>query len=116
MILVIGGKASGKRTYVRGLGFDDAEMAEGVLDGRPVLLDLQELVREDARSPEELARALADKRVVACCDIGSGIVPLDAGQRAWRERTGRTLNLLAADADEVIRMVCGIPTQVEHRG
>ena len=55
MLVVIGGCASGKRTYVKSLGYEDDVMADGVLDGRPVLLNLQDVVAHDERSPEELA-------------------------------------------------------------
>ena len=109
MVVVIGGRTSGKRTYVMGLGYDESDAADGVLDGRPVLLNLQDLVASDPREPAELAAALADKQVVACCEVGNGIVPLDPAERAWRERVGRTLNILADQADSVVRMVCGIP-------
>ena len=109
MVVVVGGRASGKRTYVTGLGFAESDMADGVLDARPVLLNLQALVAADGRSPEELAEVLADKQVVSCCEVGNGIVPIDPAEIAWRERVGRTLNLLAERADSVVRMVCGIP-------
>ena len=109
MLVVIGGCASGKRTYVKSLGYEDDVMADGVLDGRPVLLSLQDVVAHDERSPEELANCLVDKQVVCCREVGNGIVPLDPQERAWRERVGRTLNIVAERADSVVRMVCGIP-------
>ena len=116
MIVVVGGRASGKRTYVRSLGYTEAEMADGVLDARPVLLNLQDLMAPgnesaftEESSPEQIAAALADKSVITSCEIGNGIVPVDAAERAWRERVGRTLNILADQADSVVRLVCGIP-------
>ena len=109
MILVVGGRASGKRTYISGLGFSPDDMADGVFDEKPVLLNLQDLLRNDLRDPEEIAALLADKQVVSCCEVGNGIVPLDPAERAWRETVGRTSNLLAEHADTVVRMVCGIP-------
>ena len=42
--------------------------------------------------------------------IGGGIVPVDAGERRAREAAGRLACLLAARADTVIEMFCGIPT------
>ena len=113
MILVIGGLASGKRTYVQGLGYSTDEMADGVIDDRPVLLNLQDALLEDDREPDEVAAALAGKSVVSCCEVGNGIVPLDPAERAWRERVGRTCNLLAERADSVVRMVCGIPVTLK---
>lgn len=111
MVVVVGGRASGKRTYVTSLGYADADMADGVLDERPVLLNLQDYIakRQDDLSPEEIAESLAGKEVVVCCEIGNGVVPLDATERALREQVGRTVNILAESADSVVRMVCGIP-------
>lgn len=111
MLVVVGGRASGKRTYVKSLGYADVDLADGCLDGRPVLLNLQDYIATcpDEDLPEAIAERLAEKEVVGCCEIGNGIVPLDLGERAWRERVGRTLNLLADRADSVVRMVCGIP-------
>ena len=109
MILVIGGQASGKRTYVANMGFGPDSVADGVLDGRPVVVNLQEALRDEERTPEQLAAELAGKQVVSCCEVGSGIVPLDPAERAWREKVGRTCNLLAERAESVVRMVCGIP-------
>ena len=68
-----------------------------------------------AQLDEESARALADELaaqydVVMATEIGGGIVPLEAEQRRAREAAGRLACLLAARADTVIEMFCGIPT------
>ena len=108
MILVIGGIASGKRTYVRSLGYGEADFDGDPSSSAPVLLALEELLRggplDDVASTQVLA-----KDVVICREVGSGVVPIDAGERAWRERVGRTCGKLAASATKVVRMVCGIP-------
>ncbi len=98
MILVVGGIASGKRTYACSLGFPEEACA----------FDVHELVR-DVGEYGDLVETLADKRVVTCAEVGNGIVPLDPGERAYRERVGRMSSALAARADAVVRMVCGIP-------
>ena len=124
MILVVGGIASGKRTFARSLGLSDDDMADGVLDARPVVLNAQELLRGENGSasdelggkgplPEGLVDALAAKQLVACVEVGGGVVPLDRGERAWRERTGRLACELAQRADRVVRMVCGIPVDLK---
>ena len=51
--------------------------------------------------------------VLICRDISAGIVPMDAEQRAWREAVGRYLSALAADADTVTRVFCGLPQQLK---
>ena len=65
-----------------------------------------------ARTPEDaqaLFDALRKKEVVIVCEVGSGIVPLDRNERETREQTGRLVNRLAAEAEHVVRMVCGLP-------
>ncbi len=112
MLLVIGGIASGKRTYVRSLGYDDDRISQTVDSPAPVLLGLEEILRDGPLSSQDLARLRA-KEVVVCCEVGMGVVPMDREQRAWRERVGRTCALLANDASQVVRLVCGIPVTLK---
>lgn len=116
MLLVIGGIASGKRSYVRLRGYDDSQMSHELWSEQPVLLDLDELLRGGPLEGDAWEQ-LMQKKVVCCCEIGQGVVPIDADKRAWRELVGRTCSRLAAQADEVVRMVCGIPVVLkeDHR-
>lgn len=114
MILIVGGMASGKRGYAMArLGYGPEQMADGVLDERPVLYNLQDLVARDPSATADLFDALAGKEVVICNEVGSGVIPADPRQRAEREATGRLCNRLAVSAEEVVRMVCGIPTVIK---
>jgi len=107
MILVIGGFAAGKRAWVRDhLGRREEDFSRDPSDNCPVLYDLQEL---GLSGPE----ALADKEVVICNEIGSGLVPVDPAERARRERVGRLCCALAAQADQVVRVVCGVGTVIK---
>ena len=100
MIFITGPLYSGKRTFARRLG------------GRQIF-DVQNLAA-DADDLERLADALAaDYDVAAATEIGGGIVPLEAEQRRAREAAGRLACLLAARADTVIEMFCGIPTVIK---
>lgn len=112
---MVGGIASGKRSYVRSLGYDDAQMSGSLASDAPVLLALEELLRKGPLTEGERA-ALACKRVVTCCEVGQGVVPIDAGERAWRELVGRTCAELAARSERVVRLVCGIPTELATQG
>ena len=97
MIFITGALYSGKRTYAKKLG------------GRQIA-DVQDLAA-DAQDLTALADELAARYdVVMATEIGGGIVPLEAEQRRAREAAGRLACLLAARADTVIEMFCGIAT------
>lgn len=75
MILVIGGRGAGKRSFVTDvLGFSPEQFAEN----GPVLYGLEEL---DPLPPLE---ALLGRAVVVCREVGCGVVPMDRGDRDWR--------------------------------
>ncbi|MCD8336442.1 MAG: bifunctional adenosylcobinamide kinase/adenosylcobinamide-phosphate guanylyltransferase [Lachnospiraceae bacterium] len=46
-------------------------------------------------------------------ELGYGIVPMEKSDRLWRERVGRICTCLASEADEVVRVVCGIGTRLK---
>ncbi len=51
--------------------------------------------------------------VVIMDEIGSGIIPLEKGERLWREQTGRAGCRIAEYADMVIRLCCGVPEVIK---
>ena len=51
--------------------------------------------------------------VIICDEVGSGIVPLDSFEREYRERLGRLLCEIAAKAERVERIVCGIGQRIK---
>ena len=51
--------------------------------------------------------------IIICDEIGNGIVPVDAFEREYRERTGRILIRLAQEAEEVERVICGIGQRIK---
>lgn len=55
---------------------------------------------------------LKDK-IIICDDISQGVVPVDPTERAWREMTGRCMIYLGQQAEEVIRVFCGIGNKVK---
>ena len=109
MILVIGGAGSGKLDYVKSLGYSDQDIANGVFDERKVVYNLQNIVFNDPDLTPEFLDALLTKEVVVCNEVGSGVIPLSARERQARETTGRLCIRLAARAERVVRLVCGIP-------
>ena len=51
--------------------------------------------------------------VVITDEVGNGIVPIDKTERDFREWIGRVQVLLAKEADEVIRVICGIGHRIK---
>ena len=97
MIFITGPLYSGKRTFAQ------------TLPGR-CIADVQELAA-GANDLDQLVDELsASYDIILATEVGGGVVPMDAGQRAAREAAGRLACLLAARADCVVQMFCGIPT------
>lgn len=113
MILIIGGAASGKLNYVRSLGYESGAIANGVLDDRPVVNNLQEMITGNAAVDDSLFQPLLLKAVVICQETGSGVIPAERAEREWRDAVGRMCVRLAANADTVVRMVSGIPVVIK---
>jgi adenosyl cobinamide kinase/adenosyl cobinamide phosphate guanylyltransferase len=114
MILVIGGLAAGKREYVKKCyGYTDADISDAELDDKPVIYNLQNLVEVSPHTSMELLPALLEKEVVICNEVGCGIVPIEAATREAREATGRLCIELAAKAEKVVRVCCGIPVIIK---
>ena len=113
MILILGGAASGKRTYLESLGYGPEDVADGALDDKKVLYGLEKLVAADPEGATALLPALLQKEAVACSEVGSGVIPIRYEQRRAREATGRLCVQLAAHAEKVVRMVSGIPTVIK---
>ena len=115
MILIIGGAGSGKLDYVESLGYCAADIADGVLDDRKVVYNLQNIVFRDPKRAPELEEALAKKDVVVCDEVGSGVIPLERNEREAREATGRLCIQLAQRASRVVRLVCGLATVIKEQ-
>ena len=105
MVLILGGLGAGKKEYARSLGFSDADFSTDVSDGKPVLYDLETIVR----SAEVPLDALLQKKLILCREVGSGVIPMDPDERKWREAVGRLCCALAKEATAVVRIVCGVP-------
>lgn len=121
MILIMGGAYQGKLTWARqtlGLAQEECfDCAAGALPERRYgcLYHMEQVslrLAEAGEAPEEFVdrnAGLLENAAVICRDIGAGVVPMDAGERAWREWNGRLLRALADRADRVVRLFCGLP-------
>ena len=54
-------------------------------------------------------------RILIIQDKSQGIVPMDAAERAAREMNGRLMIYLAGEADQVIRVFCGIGKVIKEK-
>ena len=126
--MVIGGAWQGKRAYaeahyqITGADWTDGSVCsrEEFLKARAVC-GLHTYIRrrmEAGAAPEKVADEILavcgeSLQVVTSDEVGYGVVPMDAGERAWREACGRICTRLAARADQVVRVCCGIGTVIK---
>ncbi|MDO4260797.1 MAG: bifunctional adenosylcobinamide kinase/adenosylcobinamide-phosphate guanylyltransferase [Eubacteriales bacterium] len=125
MILVTGGCFQGKTDYARRtFGILKEQEADGavcpmeVIYEAKLLFHFHEYVRRMMEAGTELSAEELKRRnpglVLVTNELGYGVVPVDRFDRAYREKTGRVCCELAACADEVHRVVCGIGTVIKH--
>ena len=119
MVLIIGGAYQGKLTYAREkYGLKDTDIftctENGELDAsKRCIRRLEEYVLGCLRQGVEPTQKFKKNAVLICRDISSGIVPMDAEQRAWREAAGRALCVAAERAEAVVRVICGIGVRIK---
>ncbi len=82
----------------------------------PAVADFHLLIRavlDRGGDAQDFARRLLAEHpdaVLTCDEIGGGVVPLDPGERRWREETGRALGILTEDpGTRLVRVWYGIP-------
>ena len=130
MILIIGGAYQGKMTFAEQL------LKEQKKNGKAgsifpqfhmwvkahMKADANDRINENVNSNEkndklekELREKLAQEpdMIIVSNELGGGVVPMDAFDRAWRERTGRLTCALAVQAEAVYRVTCGIGTRIK---
>lgn len=129
MILVIGGSCQGKRQICRQLaGIEENLYRERLADGktdtpetalqRPYAAAYHLFLRqvlERGENPEDYTKKViaASPEIISMDEVGCGIVPVDRKEREYREAAGRCGQLLAAEAKEVYRVICGISQQIK---
>lgn len=143
MELYIGGHGQGKLTWVleqRKLEHQEqeAEQEIRILECTEEILNLtkrelenqeqsgvliwnhfHEWVREclnKEENPEEILSGILEKYPDICIisdEVGNGIVPIEKGERKYRERVGRIQCELAARSEKVVRILCGIGQRIK---
>lgn len=77
---------------------------------------VREAVLKDGQDPRAFAECFCREHpdaVVIADEIGSGVVPMAAEDRAYREAAGRALCVIAQAAVQVTRCVCGIGVKIK---
>ncbi|MDO4619004.1 MAG: bifunctional adenosylcobinamide kinase/adenosylcobinamide-phosphate guanylyltransferase [Lachnospiraceae bacterium] len=122
MILIIGGAYQGKLTWAlaQNPGLQAADLRDGMPSGEAdCLYHLEALTRKACAAGEEAEQFLreflpkAAHATVISREIGSGIVPMDAEERRWREFHGAVLQRLARESTEVWRIFCGLAERIK---
>ena len=135
MILITGGAYQGKETFARSLCVEKNILRDGeepvVACGadspwealftahvvRDFHLYVERAMDMDAQPDAAALAAEICRRnpdvILITNELGCGIVPADPKDRAWREMTGRVCTMLAAEASQVWRIVCGIPQMLK---
>lgn len=119
MEMVIGGAFQGKSLYAKEkypkLVWAEGEtLSEDALFQAEGILGFHEYIRRELKEKgdvSDLAQKLIQKNpqvILVSDEVGYGVVPIDAFDRAYREAVGRVCTELAAYSRRVTRVVCGI--------
>lgn len=124
MILIIGGAYQGKLDYARsafGISEEEIFVCTGTeIDfSRRCIDHLEEFTCACTQSSVDpiayfnAHRASWQDSILICQDIFCGVVPMGAEKRAWRQRTARLCQYLAAEATQVSRIFCGLEQRLK---
>ena len=53
--------------------------------------------------------------ILICQDMFCGVVPVEDSVRAWRQETALVMQYLAQEADQVIRVFCGLGQSLKEK-
>ena len=125
MVLIIGGAYQGKLDCARkrySLAEEEIYTCTetgGIAFGARCIDRLEEFALWCVRNGRDAVEIMKEHRaawengVLICADIFCGVVPMGADMRAWREAAGRLAHYLAAEADSVTRVFCGIEEKLK---
>lgn len=107
------------KLYIGGAYQGQLELARAENPDALILEDFHETVRnamrrgEDARAFAQCIIAAHPEAVIVANEVGAGVVPVEAQERAFREAVGRALCVVAQAAQQVTRVVCGIGVRIK---
>ena len=124
MILIIGGAYQGKLSYAKAaflLSPEEIFTCTGTeIDfSKPCVNALEEFcyacIQKDI-DPMEYVQAHRENwqnSILICCDLSSGVVPMDPVDRRWRHAAGQLCQYLAGQAKQVSRIFCGLEQRLK---
>ena len=124
MEMIIGGAFQGKSSLAESK-YPDIRWVKGAeadweaISKAKGILGFHEYIRKELKEGREvtsLAKDLIQANpdvVIVSDEVGYGVVPIDAFDRLYREKVGRILCKAVEQAEEVYRVVAGIPVCIK---
>ena len=122
MNLIIGGAYQGKRAFAENtLGIPAADIytcaGSGIDFSKPCIDRLEEFTLACVKENKDPLGILKGQdlsgKTLICMDVFCGVVPIDPELRQWRQTTGLVCQYLAAQADRVYRIFCGLEQRLK---
>lgn len=108
------------KLYIGGAYQGQTELAQRENPHGEWHVDFHETIRKavlhEHQDPHAFARQFCKEHpgaIVAANEVGAGVVPMEAQDRAFREAVGRVLCIIAQEAESVTRCVCGIGVRIK---
>lgn len=107
------------KLYIGGAHQGQQQLAERENPGCEIIADFHELVRtwvQNGLDPQQQTEMLCREHpaaVIVSDEVGCGVVPMGADNRHWREQVGRMQCVIAAQAESVTRVMCGIGVRIK---
>lgn len=124
MEMIIGGAFQGKgelakKCFPEILFLDGGELTEEQLWTAEGINGFHKFIKKEMKAGKDvsdLAERLIEKNpdvILVSDEVGYGVVPIDAFDRAYRESVGRICTKLAAHSQKVTRVALGIGTVIK---
>ena len=108
------------KLYIGGAYQGQEELARQENPDGEIFERFHETIREKVQKEGQETLAFAEmfcrehpEAVIVSDEVGSGVVPMAAEDRAFREAVGRVLCVIARNAEQVTRCVCGIGVRIK---
>ena len=110
MILVVGGAFQGKKEFAKELAAGKKLQVVSFFHNQ-----IQKLL-EDGEDVRDYIDNLLKKTpdvIIVMDEVGAGVVPVERSDREYQETIGLAGQLLAREAAEVYRVICGIGVRIK---